>query len=112
MSEINVHSVFALYRTLLDQLPERGYYVFFLKNGYNLILPMTAVDTLAEAAAVPQKAGHTKVVLNGRRPFRLWQLDFGEIQLVNEYDTRELLDVAAIARPMRAFKSGPGLPVN
>ena len=37
-------TVFAQYRSLLDQLPERGFYVFFLKHGYSMILPMKAID--------------------------------------------------------------------
>ena len=56
-------TVFAQYRSLLDQLPERGFYVFFLKHGYSMILPMKAVDTLEEAQAVPERPEHTKVIL-------------------------------------------------
>lgn len=110
-------TVFAQYRSLLDQLPERGFYVFFLKHGYSMILPMKAVDTLEEAQAVPERPEHTKVILDGKKPYRLWFIGVPDFEgkfgltLVSEHGSRDELDLKLGTSPAALEPSGPGVPM-
>lgn len=110
--EHSVTSAFRLYRTVLDQLPEAGFYVFFLKDGYNLIMPMTACETRQEAAAVEEREGHTKVVLDGKRPYRLWWLTEEEIVFVSEHTSRAEMLLRQSVANIDLVESGPSMPVH
>lgn len=107
--DCSIEGAFKLYRSLLDQLPQRGFYVLFLKDGYSLIMPMTAVDTFEEAIAVPQREDHLKVILNGKRPYKLWWLGGEEIVLVAEYSTIEEMKLRQDAAFVELSCSGPNL---
>ena len=109
--------IFSTYRALLDQLPERGFYVLFFKEGVSLMLPMNTFETREEVNAVEDRPGYTKVVLDGRFPFRLWFLGLptmtteGGITLVSEHPTRDELELKAGTSKIEFLKSGPGVPI-
>lgn len=108
--------VFGQYRTIIDQLPQRGFYVLFFKDGYDLIMPLTAVEDRAEAQAIPARKDHIKVVLDGSKPFRLWFLGpslgtgKGTINLVAEHSTRDLMELQASISAVVFQPSGPHKP--
>lgn len=112
MSSECILVIFAQYRTILDQLPQAGFYVAFLKDGYSLMMPLKAVDTLEEARNVPDRPDHVKVVLDGKKPFRLWYVnaETETIQLVSEHATRDEMTLKASNLPCKMQQSGPSVP--
>lgn len=102
---------FRMCKVLFDQLPKLGFYILSFNNG-SLNLPITAVETKAEAlkARGPQDAH--KIVLTGKYPYRLWRLGLKDmpIMLLAEHGTLEALSNDALSRQYLTYQSGPGVP--
>lgn len=101
---------FRMCKVLLDQLPTLGFYILFLNNG-SLHLPITAVETEAEALKAQGSEDAHKIVLTGRYPYRLWRLGVKDmpIMLLAEHGTLEGLLNDAASRQYRTYQSGPGV---
>jgi len=106
-----VEDHFTMCRALLDQLPGVGYYVLFVVNG-TLNLPITAVETQAEALSAEAHEGAHKIILTGKRPYRLWRLGVKDmpIMLLAEHSTFASLQNDAHARSYAVHQSGPDVP--
>lgn len=104
-----VVKAFILYKIMLDQLPQVGYYVLFFKHGVSLMMPITSVETIAEAENVADRPDHHKVILTGSTPYRQWQLGVkgAPVILLAEFDTKEKLDFAVSLKKTKTYMSGP-----